>query len=181
MKKKKPILLGNRDGMWALIRKLETFTMRNIVTTLGMGEPAVRTYIGMLMRGGYVERVVPKPKPGVIFYRLVKDIGYHKPELAKDGTRLPPTGQQRMWVAMKVLKMFSYLDISLTAQVPHSTARTYCTCLARAGYLVKWKHNSSRFSYDQKRDTGPQAPRVRARTIYDVNLQRVVWPESEAT
>lgn len=182
MKKEKTTLPRNRDGVWAAIREQKTFTIKQIADRVGLPRWKSQMYIRPLQKAGYIERLGNKAGHSFL-YRLVKDIGKHGPEMTKAGNHQPPTGQQRMWVAMKVLKRFSHRDISLTAEVDNATASHYCNTLKRACYLSQDGYGEI-FCFNHQKDTGLYAPRLigkrKSLQVYDRNLNKIVWPEIEA-
>lgn len=182
MKKQKPTLPRNRDGAWAAMRELKTFTVKQIADRIGLSRKQLGVYIRALQKGGYIARL-EKVQAGSFPYRLIKDIGKHRPETLEDGRLQKPSGRQRMWLAMKVLKRFSHLDIALTAEVYPVSALSYCKMLTIADYLTQVENTES-YIFNKTKDTGLYAPRLIGRRkslqVYDRNLNKVVWSESEA-
>ena len=190
MKKKpeKETYPKNRDGMWKFMRKHKSFTIDDVNDVVRMHRTSVREYVHMLLKGGYIVREKPATygfTEGDVF-RLVRDVGHHRPELEEDGTATPPSGIQKMWMAMKALKVFNYKDVSLSAAVTHTAARSYCIALRKAEYLVVHKASvpgtPEQYIFNRKMDSGLYAPQVkRMKVVFDRNLNKVVWtPESEA-
>lgn len=174
----------DRDGLWKLIRSFKRFTLSDLHRHSTMDRSSIKTYVDILIKGGFVtERKALKGKPTI--YSLTKDNGVQRPELTPDGELRAPNGRQRMWSAMKVLKRFSFRDLSMAASVGHLDAKGYCIMLRQAKYLkvmveAKPMCNSEVYALDPKRDTGPLAPQIkRGDVVYDRNLSKVVWPESE--
>lgn len=188
-KKPKIIFHKNRDGMWSFMRKYKVFNIAEIALELDMHHTSVKEYVLMLLRGGFIE-LHEKGHSGVAgdTYRLVRNVGHHRPELEKDGTVATPSGNQKMWMAMKALKIFNHKDVSLSAMVPHVAAKSYCVALLKAGYLTVHKKavpngSPAQYLFNKKMDSGFYAPMIkRMKVIYDRNLNKVVWtpPESEA-
>lgn len=170
-----------RLAIFNAMRPLKTFTVHQIAAKTGIRREAIRSFVWVLTKAGYL-RVV---REGI--YALTaaaKDM----PDTIRDIP--PPSGQQRMWAAMRVLRRFTALDLALPAEVDAKTARQYCAMLCKAQYLALRSGQQDGqagvcYIFDRRRDTGYHAPQVRAgrtgkRIVYDRNLGRIVWPESEA-
>lgn len=184
-----------RDALWQFIRKKRTFTISDLHnnTTPVMHVTSIETYIHQLLKGGYIEKIAEHKKLTrnkyryyVEFeYRLVKDTGAHRPVLDSNGQPKEPSGNQRIWSAIKVLKTFDYRDVTLTTAAAPNTVKKYLITLNRAGYLrivVKGtSHHADRFLFMRKMDTGPFAPRIRKNgAVYDPNLKKDVWQKGQA-
>lgn len=175
----------DRDGLWKLIRTFKRFTLSDLARQSTLDRSSIKTYLRILIKAGYVaERKAGDTKPSI--YSLIKDNGVQRPELTPAGVPKAPNGRQRMWSAMKVLKRFTFRDLSLAASVGHADAHDYCCLLRSAKYLkvlepAKPTCNPEVYALDRTKDTGPLAPTIkRGDIIYDRNLGKVVWPESEA-
>ena len=180
MSKKIKNLKPGRDGIWQVIRTLKSFTVQDIQNYVDMDHTSIRTYLSQLEAGGFLTSNSPEPFQKKIF-ELVKDNGYHRPVLKADGNPKKPSANQRMWMCMKALKKFSYLDVSITAEVPKYNAKTYLSFLNRAGYVGVFKEAQPPISpgvyiFKASNDTGPKAPQIRKdKSVYDQNLHKVVW------
>ncbi|MBI1214524.1 MAG: hypothetical protein GC185_01735 [Alphaproteobacteria bacterium] len=179
-KKKTEDLTPDQQGMWTAMRRCKTFTVVGLAQATGARNPAVKSLLWLLVRTGYVTAA----RTGT--YVLVRDTGPDLPDIAADAA--PPTGAERMWAAMKVLKIFTVLDLSFPAEVTPKAARSYCSYLCKAQYL---RHNAKSgraqeivYTFNPRMNTGFKAPQVRrrknGRVVFDPNLGRIVWPESEA-
>lgn len=174
----------NRDDLWKMIRAFKRFTLSDLHRQSMMDRSSIRSFLKILIKGGFVvERKAEKGKPTI--YSLIRDNGVHRPDLTPDGARKAPSGRQRMWSAMKVLKRFSYLDLALAASVGLLDAKGYCFSLRNARYLkvvqpARPMCHTEIYAFDKSRDTGPLAPQIRRYAVYDRNLAKIVWPESEA-
>ena len=100
------------------------------------------------------------------------------PRVRRDGTLVPPTIQDCMWRAAKMLRTFTVLDLVAAAgregaEVSEAHAADYLRNLARAGYLAQ---TATGFAFLASRNTGPRAPMItRLSTVFDPNLGAVVW------
>ncbi len=175
----------NRDDLWKIIRALKRFTLSDLHRLSVMNKPAIRSFLDILVKGGFVaQSKAQKGKP--VIYSLIKDNGIHRPDLTTEGNRKAPSRKQRMWSAMKVLKRFSHADLALAASVGHIDAKDYCRALRKANYLkvVQTAQRMCRarvYSFDKSKDTGLLAPLVmREGSVFDRNLKQIVWSESEA-
>lgn len=173
----------NRDGIWLFIRAAKNFTADEVVKEVGVEAMTVRNYLKALLNGGYVTEV-KAAKNAPASYKLKNDIGRHRPELLPDGTAKPQSVQQRLWAAMKVLKVFEFQDLALSARVPAATAKEYCLALKKADYLrVREKATAKQpelYGFNHLKDTGFYAPQIkRPVTVYDRNLHEVVWTQPD--
>ena len=180
MVKQKAKPTPDRNDMWTVIRQSKTFTLAGLAHETGIRLAEVKGYVWVLVKSGYVKA----HRAGS--YMLVHDTGATPPDIAKEAKL--PSGHQRMWMAMKVLKHFSPLDLALPAEVTAKAAQQYCSLLRKADYLaVRGANQNSRdalYVFNRKKDTGFHAPIIRrtksGKVVFDRNLGRVVWPESEA-
>lgn len=175
----------NRDDIWKLIRLHKRFTLTDLAKQSTLHRSSIKTYLRLLIKGGFLQ-AAPAEERQPIVYTLVKDNGFHPPELTAAGSRKKPNGRQRMWMALKALKRFTFKDLALAASVAITTAREYCHLLRDAGYLRLVRAgrpmcHTELYMFDRAKDTGPLAPRIQKDgALFDRNLGRVVWPESEA-
>lgn len=183
-RKEKLKIRPGRDGIWAAIRTMKTFYLADILERCDCGKDQARGYLNALAQAGYVE-ALPRPDCGAAYaFRLIRDCGVHAPQIDRDGNPLPINGRQRMWMAMKALKTFSYRDLSLAAQVSDVDAKFYTRWLLRAGYLSvtnrKWQTKDT-MTFVPSRDTGPKPPKIRKdKAVYDRNLNKIIWsPERD--
>ena len=174
--------ISKRDAMWAAMRQLGSFTLMDVSRTAGVTEPAATDYVKALVLAGIVERVgelVMGPRGQKRRqYRLARDMGIDAPRVAKDGRVLPPSGRQRMWRAMGILKEFSVRDLAATASLPQAPvalaeAVYYCAWLARGGYLRP--STPGRYVTVEAMRFGPRAPLIqRIRRLVDANTGEVM-------
>jgi len=174
-----------RRAVWGAIRKLGAFTKRELRLELPHAtKHAVDEYLSALIKAGYVtpgEMVkVPLSTGRERRYHLERDTGVDAPRLKKDGTELPLTAQQLMWMAMKPLGWFSIGDLAGhagtdQAQVPYEAARSYVRHLHLAGYV---RSNTQGSAFRLVKDTGGLAPMVqRTKVVFDPNTNTVAWHE----
>ncbi len=173
------VLAPGRAGIWAAIRQLKTFKTKDIVAACASTPDRVRAYLESLTRGGYLSATPGTKLWNPTTYRLVRDCGVHAPALDRDGRAVAVNGRQRMWMAMKALKAFTYKDLSLTAQVSDADARFFIKSLKKAGYLSVTQSatpsSPERVRFLPARDTGPVAPLIRKdKSVVDRNKNRVV-------
>jgi hypothetical protein len=177
--------LPGRRGVWAAVRELGTFTRAELrLRVTHVKAQTVNEYLGSLVRGGFVEA---KPRiegtyrgcGKVRSYVLTRDVGVDAPRLRRNGTELPTTAQQRMWLAMKIIGPFTPEELAGSASTPEAevsvaTAKRYIRHLAGAGYL----NDLGGGAYRLVNDTGGPAPMVeRTKVIFDPNLNRIMWHE----
>jgi hypothetical protein len=156
--------------------------------TAGVTEPAATDYVKALVLAGIVEKVgerVMGPRGQKRRqYRLVRDMGVDAPRVGKDGRILPPSGRQRMWRAMGILKEFSARDLAATASLPPAQvalaeAVYYCAWLARGRYLRP--AGAGRYVAIEAMRTGARAPLIqRIRRLVDANTGEVMAESTPA-
>lgn len=103
-----------------------------------------------------------------------------------DQDRLAQAVSARIWLAMRMLRPFTFNDIEATAQASRRYISNYAWALHRAGYL---RRTEAKIGPRRKsavwlliRDTGPHPPmRRRDDTVYDVNEERVYGEPKFAT
>lgn len=190
---------GGRDGMWEAIRKLRRFTALDIEGETRCNLESIKTYIKSLKKAGYIAIVdhLDNAQSGLAHPLKYKAAVY---ELQRDSITTPRVrrngdvvtmgaGREQLWRTMRVLKVFSYLDLAVQASteehpVSEADARHYLKYLKRAGYIAEIERGKggrpSRYRFIDRRYTGPRPPMIqRVRQVYDPNLQKVVWPTGE--
>lgn len=181
MKAKNP---SGRQAMWEAIRSnKDGFTLTGLTNSFSdLKRETLRTYIRALIAGGYVVKATEGDVKTPTIFKLAKDVGVNAPnvnskgELSKLGN-----GTQQMWHAMRILKKFSYTDLSVTASTEETpvsilTAKAYAKTLCKAGYLRREKEGL--YCFIASRYTGPRAPMIqRLKTVFDPNLQKIVWQQ----
>ena len=178
-----------RQAIWEWIRKHDqehgpcsSFTVKDVDVRLEVA--SIRDYLKALVNSGHLQchkSLLPK---GCDLFALVNDTGHDAPRVRKDGSPVTQgQGRQQMWNAMRILKTFRPIDLAFNATtdshlVAESEAKSYCSILCRAGYLVI--RPQGRYMLVQSMWTGPHPPQVqRTKQVYDPNLQRVIWSRVE--
>jgi len=177
-------LAQNRDQLWTLMRDMRRFTLTDLADKSTMERSSIRTYLKILEKAGFIAVLKQeKYKPHV--YNLVRDNGVYRPELTTEGDAKPPTGRQKMWMAMKALGNFNYKDVAFTASVTINVAKEYCIALRNACYLrvveISKPGTPETYVFVKSKDTGLKAPQIKKdKSIYDRNLHKTVWtPEGK--
>lgn len=185
--------METRAALWAAIRKLVTFTARDVRLETRCSRWQVEDYLLGLTAAGIVARdLEPMHHASTSGYRytLVKDLGIEPPRVRRDGT--PVTmglGREQMWRTLRGLREFTAVDLAVqasTEEAPVSveTAKEYCHYLALAGYLavtIAGKGGQpNRYRFVPTRNSGPLPPMIqRVKAVYDPNLKAVVWSDAE--
>lgn len=184
-----------RAGLWAAMREMKTFTVRDLYQHTGTGERTAWEYVKSLTKAGYLAlRAAQQTNTGqsMHIYELVKDIGIEAPRVRRDGTEVTQGRvNEQMWRTMRILGDFSTEELAMTASteehpVKTDTARRYITHLTKAGYIRITRKGkgggkntprlAARYKFIPAMYTGPKPPRVqRVRQIYDPNTKEVVW------
>ncbi len=183
-----------RQGIWDAIRALNAehngyFTVRDIADRTDIPAKTIRDYLDALYRANFV--VISVGKPGnADAYLLVNDTGVQAPRLDKEGKPVTQgLARDHMWRTMKMLSAggdFSARDLAIVARtdavaVSETDARDYVGNLLKAGYLAITHKAGTRGGlarYRLLKNTGPCAPSVqRQKTVFDHNLQKIMWAE----
>lgn len=173
--------LTTREKLWAGMRELKTFTVPELARAAGVDRStySMGDYLAGLVRAGILSKEQPaRFAPAV--YTLLCDLGVDAPRVRKDGSTVPDSAQERMWKAMKVLRVFSVRDLVVNASLPEApiatgAARSYCQWLARGKYLVPLSAPGDVQRYRFLKDTGAKAPQIlRIKQLYDCNLGKVM-------
>lgn len=176
-----------RQGLWNVIRIHRCFSAEGLSLETGMPKDNVKRFIRILLKGGYIADSHVDLASNRKFFSLVRDVGIIAPRLNEDGSLKEPSKTDRMWSAMKVLKRFTFADLSFTANVAKGDACEYCKILSRAGYLKELLKSGktritsrTQFIFVGSQDTGPSAPIVdKAGCLFDQNTRCIVWkPEA---
>jgi hypothetical protein len=183
-KQRKSAAMGHgQQAIWDEIRRLKTFTITDIWGVVDMHRKSIINYVKRLQAGGYVAQADDFDKS--YKYALIKDAGVHAPRLTREGKAVSQgNGNQNMWRAMRGLREFSPLDLTVhsntdSTTVTLTTAKAYCMMLMKAGYfrvVQKAKPPLTPAKYRLIRDTGPKAPQIqRVKQVFDPNLNEVTY------
>lgn len=176
-------MLTTREKLWAAMRELKHFTVPELARAAGVDRHAynIRDYLLGLVRADILFAEPPASPGCFMVYRLQRDLGVDAPRVRRDGTVPPENAQNRMWRAMKVLRVFSVRDLVVHAALPEApiapgAALRYCQWLARGKYLAalpREKNDVARFRFI--RDTGAKAPQIlRVKQLFDANTGEIV-------
>lgn len=163
--------------MKQLAAELGTFTTNDVEARCS-GVSDVADYLKRLERAGIAEKT-GETEPGAgaprLVWRLKRTHG-PAPRLRRDGTEIPMDGQQRLWIAMRSLGVFTVAELAyaatLDAPVPANTAASYVRRLQAAGYLVR---QGDSYRLKPSMNTGPEAPKIlRTHTVWDPNRRSLM-------
>jgi hypothetical protein len=180
--------LEGREAVWDIIRRLKTFTVRELRDETHLGIDTVRDYVTGLLNAGYLaiqSEAEPFGKAGAT-YALIRDGGIEPPRVRKDGSEITQgRGRERMWTSMRILKEFSVCEIVATASMEKGAialeeGKNFIGHLHKAGYLIVVSKSRpgvmARYRLLTSKNTGPRPPIVqRDKSVFDQNQQRVVW------
>lgn len=188
--RKKP---AGRAGIWSAIRHLRRFTPREIAETTEIPLKTVQGYVEALLAGDFIGPVGgPAPSKAGEMFELLKDSGIETPRLDKHGKLVTQgAAREQMWRTIKMIRGdFSPRELAAAASLENSPvsetdAKSYLLNLHKAGYVtqaLQRRPAQARYRFIPAMNTGPRPPMVqRMKTIFDPNLNRVVWhPEVEA-
>lgn len=183
----------SREAMWAEIRKMGTFTVRDLYERTTLTLENVRDYVTGLTKGGFLssdkdteqELIVGCSPRKAVTFTLVRNVGIDAPRVRKDGTTVVQgQGVANMWRTMRILGTFSARELAFSAStetcvVSVGTAQTYAIHLCHAGYLLKVK---GAYRFRPTMHTGPKPPMIqRVKRVWDPNLKKVMWSEEAIT
>lgn len=185
-----------RQRIWAAIRK-----MKSGISNYGLAREAkaddetVRCYLAALTKAGFVERENQDRKRWeASTFRMVRDNGVEAPRVDRQGRPVTQgLATEQMWRTMRLMGDFNLHELSAQAstgqiKIGHETAKSYVKHLLRAGYLLtvqdadrrgpRLGNLPARYRLDLAKYTGPRPPMIqRSKSVYDPNLDRVVWEE----
>lgn len=176
---------NKRAIAWEHIATNDKFTVNDIANVLAEPADKGREIVKEFEQRGFIRQVsgigvAGRPK-------VYSRIEGHSPVLGRghcqDGRyvryRGHKTKRQKMWNSMKMHRVFTRVDLIMTAEVTDSHAKDYLSALHKAGYVrfvvkvkagQKSKGQMSR--YCLLRDTGHLAPIIRKDGVWDQNEQR---------
>lgn len=203
--------LTPRDRMWSAIRALQSFSALEVQFLVNLRAhrlelvhvDSVVSYLEGLKRATPTYVVELPEAPGrtrseLRLYELVRDVGVEAPRVNRDGRPVTQgLANELLWGAMKVLREFDHGELAETVAeraraagitVAEETAKTYCTHLARAGYLalvapaVGGKGAAkARYRFNRAMNSGPRAPLItKAKEVMDANTGAIVQPKGDA-
>jgi len=182
-----------REAVWAVIRQMREFTVRDIWQRTRLAKASIQDYLQGLTAAGYLDVAGLRPAgfgSRANLYRLVRDVGIEAPRVRRDGTEVTQgLGREQMWRTMRILGEFSARDLAVIAstedcRIAEKEAKDYCYFLQRAGYLAvssagKGTGNGgvlTRYKFIQRSFSGPKPPMVqRGKQVYDPNTGLVKW------
>lgn len=183
--------LTPRDRMWAAMRDFGDFSPAEIVAATGLDPLAVIRYFKGLASAQppYLQLVASRParrpRRDLCRYALARDVGVDAPNVSPGGIPIKVgAANEQMWVAMRAMREFDYLELAMTASTPEhpvkpESAKKYAYCLMLAGYLHIARDAAgrakARYRFNKARNTGPRAPLVCAdRSVMDANTG-AIW------
>ncbi len=175
--------IKSRQGVWVAIRKLRTFTCRDIYVLTGHETSSIRSYLDRLAEHGYLEKktIGKIAEPNV--YTLVRDVGQLAPRIDKDGKPMEPSARQRIWSALRVFgaQQFDARYVALVAFCELGMAKEYLKYLRLSGYIKvaqeSYPGKGATYIFLPGRNSGPLAPEVnkRKQQVFDPNAEKIVW------
>lgn len=173
--------INGREAVWAAVRRLKRFTIRQLREETRMHITSVREYCRGLAAAGYICPEAEPPAGGTIATRpavvwlLQRDCGVDAPRVREDGTQVTQGCKRtQMWRTMKVLGTFTPLSLAIGASLEQSVvsetdAKDYISNLCRAGYIASQRGGGYRFL--RRQNSGPKAPMVQRgkQAVWDPN------------
>lgn len=176
--------LRGQEYYWSVIRTLGAdggrFTVSAVADETNGEREVVREYMRRLEKARYIERAGRRENDSAVLYTIAKDSRF-APRVRRDGSLVPPTKQDHMWRAIKMLKRFTLGDLAAAASTEEVTvsevhAADYLKHLANAGYVRRVGTSPVAYTLLPDKNTGPRAPYIqRVKQVFDPNLNKVVW------
>lgn len=178
---------SNRELIWQAIRKLQTFSIKDIENITKINSATILSFLTNLEKARVVSKKTINLRSCINTsqYTLIKDCGLVAPQVNKRGEFLEDNAQSRMWKAIRILKTFTLRDLIVTASsdisaISTSAAITYLGYLKKAGYITK-KNQDKSYKLVFAMNSGIKAPQIqKTKSIYDPNLNKIVWTNREA-
>jgi hypothetical protein len=183
-----------KSGYWAIMLRLHRdqgcFTVRDVDGESNTSIKHISKYLKALVAAGFVEQVSTRrhgiagkyPTP---LYRLVKQ-PVQAPRVRDDGSVIPATAQEQIWIAIRNLKVFKLAELRFASTtddvMPKSqTVARFVRFLEAAGYLAVV--SSGRRGIPQTwrlkpgMNTGPLPPQLKqldAKVVWDPNIEKFI-------
>lgn len=176
-------VLRGQEHYWRVIRQLDLagrWSVIDVDLRSNGSRSSIRDFVRKLVAGGYA-----RPEDGHFTdrtqHRLIK-ISRDAPRLTRDGREIAEPLQERLWRAMKLVKIFTAAELGASLEPAGDLVATdsYCKLLARAGVLGVVKPGKSRTGTKATyrlalSDLGPIAPKIlRTKLVYDANSDRIL-------
>ncbi|MYM32233.1 hypothetical protein GTP58_28260 [Duganella sp. CY15W] len=188
---------GSRQRAWEQVRKFginKGFTTEQLSIKTNIEAGTLQTYLHALTMGGFLEAkdISTGAVPRKHEWKLIRDNGVEAPRLTREGKPLQQgMGTEAMWRSMRIIGDFNYRELAAHAstsgqEVKDGTAKAYVIMLYAAGYLSLTKpaknmvNGAARYRLAPGKYTGPRPPMIqRTKSVYDPNLNEVVWQQTE--
>lgn len=178
--------LTAQERVWAAIRAQREFDADSLFVATRQPVGVMRTYIGRLNKGAFIERIAPARRDRPARYALLNDVGVEAPRLDASGRVQGDPVHERLWRTVKILGEFTARDLIAVqppgqAHIALNTVRCYCSALLKAGYVIKTRQHKTgvdaRYRKIGSRCTGEKSPSIRAdgSAIFDSKRDQVVW------
>lgn len=188
---------GSRQRAWEAIRKFgmeKPFSIAQLSVKTNINEDTLQTYIHALELAGFLQskKLTNTRVAAKVVFHLVRDNGAEAPRLTRHGKPLQQgMGTEAMWRSMRIIGEFDYRELAAHTSaggqaVKDNTASSYISSLTAAGYLVCTRQKQlgkpglARYRLAPGKNTGPRPPMIqRTKSVYDPNLNKVVWQKTE--
>jgi hypothetical protein len=180
-----------RHPLWAALRHRDgPATVPELARAIGAPDSTIAWRLSRWTKAGLLEAIKPANEAGEArtTYLMPKSSRIHTapPSL---NAQLRPTikrgGRAAMWRAMRVLKSFDLVQLVMTAEVSHDSAKTYVSALLRAGILRRDVRGHSatgqRSIYTLNGSFGPKPATVGQRKINGRTITIVTDPNTAST
>lgn len=188
---------GSRQRAWEAIRKhAGDFTCYQIARRAKVDDRTLYTYLISLERGGFLEGKMQTGAPigTEKTWQLVRDNGVEAPRVDINGKQVTQgLGTEAMWRSMRIIGEFNSAELAAHArtsgvEVKDDSVKSYLRFLKLAGYVLTVSEAKSkgigkgaiqaRYRLAPGKYTGPRPPMIqRTKSVYDPNLDKVVWQE----
>lgn len=184
---KTPGVGSHREMAWKEMITRTTFTVGEVASAVGIERNKVSTFVQFLLKKNRLA-TVKSQRPYKFKVLDNTPLAFGKGQRAGEGIKSHRKGnkpRQRMWNTMRVMRVFTVLDLMMAAEVQRNTAHTYLMRLKRAGYVRVTKPGGNRHGeraiYLLVRNSGPKSPIDKGEGgMWDINDQQLHLFHKEA-
>lgn len=187
------------EGFWEIMLKLDKeqgcFTVADVDGESNVSVKCISKYLTALVAAGFVEAIgnrhhATKGKYPTPLYKLLKQ-PVTAPRVRRDGSVVPSTTHEQLWIAMRNLTAgFSLTELMFAATTDEvkpnvQTAGRFVRRLHRAGYLavtkttrrggVNGRGGAAAWRLKPGMNTGPLPPslkHINGKSVWDPNLKK---------
>lgn len=180
-----------RHPLWAALRhRAEPASVPELAQAVGAPDSSIAWRLSRWTKAGLLEAIKPANEAGEArtTYIMPDASRIHTAPPSLNAQLRPSAkrgGRAAMWRAMRVLKTFDLVQLVMTAEVSHDSAKTYVSALLRAGILRRELRGNAttgqRSIYSLVGQFGPKPAVVGQRKCDGRTITTVTDPNTGAT